>query len=217
MTLFELFGLLRKHLVILIVLPLIAGAAAFVWARFLPNMYTTSTTMYVLSRNAEEEEQTEITQTDLSVGSMLSSDVSSIMTSSRVKRDVAEMLGINSVGGYSFVIPESKSSRVLTLQVTGPNPQLAADIANATVEAASRVAQEVMNIQSINPIDEATTGYRSGPNRRLYVTVGMMAGFFLAVAIIVLRDLLDTRVRSGAEAEEIAGVPVVGHFPAVDA
>jgi len=94
---------------------------------------------------------------------------------------------------------------------------MAADVANAVVEDVNDVAGEIMNIDSVNVIDPATApGGPSGPNRRLYVMTGAMAGLFAAVAIVVLRDLLDTRVRDGNEAEEIVGVPVVGHFPLIE-
>ena len=51
MTLFELFALLRKHLALVIALPVVAGIAAFVISMCMPNEYTASTTMYVLSRD----------------------------------------------------------------------------------------------------------------------------------------------------------------------
>jgi capsular polysaccharide biosynthesis protein len=40
-------------------------------------------------------------------------------------------------------------------------------------------------------------------------------GLVLTFAVIVVRDMVDTRVRTSNELEEIVGVPVVGHFPDV--
>jgi capsular polysaccharide biosynthesis protein len=51
----------------------------------------------------------------------------------------------------------------------------------------------------------------------MFTAVGVFAGLFLAVAIVIIRDMLDTRVRNGGEAEQIVNVPVVGHFPAINA
>ena len=80
----------------------------------------------------------------------------------------------------------------------------------------SIVAQDVQVADSINVIDEAVApDSPSGPNRPLYVAVAFMAGLFLAVAIVVLMDMLDTRVRSAEDAEELLGVPVVGRIPAM--
>lgn len=216
MTLFELFGLLRKHLALVIALPLVVGIAVFVVALFLPNEYTASTTMYVLSRD-ESEEAASLTQQDLSAGQMLTNDVATLIKSDRVKNDVAQKLGLPNLRAYKFSITSSTTTRVITLEVTGQDPEVAAQVANATVEEVSGVAADVMHLQSVNTIDAATAPTApSGPRRVLYGVVGLMAGFFLAVAIVVLRDMLDTRVRDGAEAEEIVGVPVVGHFPALD-
>ena len=205
MTLFELFALLRKHLALVIALPIVAGIVAFVVSMFLPNEYTASTTMYVLSRD-DAAATTAVTQQDLSAGQMLTNDVATLIKSDRVKKDVATKVGL-----------ASTTTRVITLEVTGTDPEMAALIANSTVEEISTVATEVMKLQSVNAIDAATPPTNpSGPRRLLIGVVGCLGGFMLAVAIVVLQDMLDTRVRSGDEAEAIMGVPVVGHFAAMD-
>ena len=214
MTLFELLGLLRKRIKLIIILPLVAAAVVAVWARFLPNRYTTSTTMYVLNLNEESEDA--VTQQDLSLGSMITTDVSTILQSSRVKNDVAEELGLKSLAGYSLNVT-STTSRVINMSVTGYDPEMVAKVANALVADTSKVAAEIMNIDSVNVIDEAKVpGGPSGPPRRRYVAVGFMAGLFAAVCIVVVMDMLDTRVRGGGDIEELVDVPVIGHFPVVE-
>ena len=215
MTLFELFALLRKHLILVIALPILCGAIVFGGAQLMPNEYTASTTMYVLSRNDSEENAT-LTQQDMSVGQMLTNDVTTIIKSDRVKNDVAAELGLSDLKGYKLDITSATTTRVITLSVTGKDPQMTANVANAIVREVSNVASEVMQIQSVNVIDTASIPTSpSGPRRLLYGAVGLMAGLFLAVAIVVMRDMLDTRVRNGNEAEEIVGVPVIGHFPQI--
>lgn len=215
MTLFELLGLLRKQIKLIVILPLITAAFVALWAHFLPNRYTTSTTMYVLSLN-EESKDAAVTQQDLSLGSMITTDVSTILQSSRVKNDVAQELGLPSLAGYSLNVT-STTSRVINMAVTGYDPEMVAKVANALVADTSKVAAEIMNIESVNVIDEAKVpGGPSGPPRRRYVAVGFMAGLFAAVCIVVIMDMLDTRVRGGADIEELVDVPVIGHFPVVE-
>ena len=217
MTLVDLFAQLRKHLLLVIILPIISGLIVFGIAWFLPNEYTASTTMYVLSRD-DEGDNVSLTQQDLNAGQMLTSDVSTLMKSDRVKKDVAQAVGLSSLSGYSFNITSSTTTRVITLAVTGKNPEMTAQVANATVTEVSRVASEVMQIQSVNVIDTASVPTQpSGPRRLMYTAVGAFGGLFLAVAIVIIRDMLDTRVRNGEEAEDIVNVPVVGHFPALEA
>lgn len=223
MTLFELFGLLRKRWKFIILLPLIAGIVTAIGAHFLPDEYTASTTMYVLPKTDTEDVTNSVTQTDLNIASMLSNDVSTIIKSSRVRKDVAEQLGLPGLGGYTInVIAGTGSSagtgsRVLTLTVTGHDPDMAARVANALVADTSQVAVEVMQIQAVNVIDPAEApAVPSGPRRSLYVAVGTMAGLFAAICLVIIEDMLDTRVRSSEDAEEIVGVPVIGHFTVVE-
>ena len=218
MTLFELFALLRKRWKFIILLPLLAGIITAVGAHFLPDEYTASTTMYVLPKNETEDMATSsVTQSDLNFASMLSNDVSTILKSSRVRKDVAEELGLGSLGGYSINVTAGTSSRVLTLTVTGHDPEMTARVANALVADTSEVAVEVMQIQAVNVIDPAEApGGPSGPRRSRYVAVGIMAGLFAAICLVIIEDMLDTRVRSGEDVEEIVGVPVIGHFTQVE-
>ena len=216
MTLLELFALLRRHLVVVIALPVVAAVIVGVVSLFLPDEYTATTTMYVLSNKGAEEAQT-LTQSDLSAGQMLTNDVSTILKSDRVRQDVANELGLNDLKSFKLSITSSTTTRVITLAVTGTDPQQVTDVANALVAHTSQVATEVMRIESVNVIDAAQVPTSpSGPRRLLYTLVGFMAGLFAAVAIIVIRDMADTRVRSGSDVEELLGIPVVGHFPVVD-
>jgi capsular polysaccharide biosynthesis protein len=107
---------------------------------------------------------------------------------------------------------------MITLSVTGKDPELTAKVANAIVKDTSDVAIEVMDIKSVNVIDEATAPTApSGPRHLMIGAVGAAAGFALAFAIAFMRDALDTRVRSGEDASNLIGVPVVGHFSKLEA
>lgn len=213
MTLAELFHLLRKHLRLVIVLPVVLAALVAIVSFFMPDQYTASTTMYVLSRQDESAQSTNMFS-DLNASQMLTNDVATILKSDRVSADVAEQLGLEDLDAYDVSVDNTTTTRVITLSVTGTDPVLTAQVANAFVTDVSSVAQEVMNVQSVNVIDSAATPtVPSGPRRALYTAVGFLAGLFIAVAIVVAEDALNTRVRNSEEVEELVGLPVVGHFP----
>lgn len=215
LDLFQLLGLLRKRIWLVILLPLAVALVVGISSLFLPNEYTASTTMYVLSKN--DDATTTVTQQDLNAGQMLTSDVATILKSDRVKNDVADQLGFENLSDFDLNVNSSTTTRVITLNVTGTDPQQTASVANALVADTSQVASEVMQIQSVNVIDAATVPQSpSGPRRALYVAVGFMAGLFAAVCMVVIEDMLDTRVRNGSDVEEIVGVPVIGQFPQVE-
>lgn len=213
MTLLELLQLLRKHLKIVVLLP-IACALVMALASVLVmrNTYTAQTDMYVLA--SSEGESGGALSSDLSASQMLTNDVAQLLKSDRVMSDAAEDLGLPNLNAYDITVSSESTTRVITLSVTGADARGAANVANALAKNVSQVAREVMNVQSVNVIDEAPVPQApSGPNRPLYIAVAFMAGLFLAVAIVVVLDLVDTRVRTSEQVEELLGVPVIGRIP----
>lgn len=215
MTLLELLHLLRKHLILVIALPIVCAVAMAVVAYgFMANVYTAETSMYVLSQSGEENTST--LQSNLSASQMIANDVAAFIESSRVTNATADDLGLDDLNGYDISVSSETTSRVITLSVEGADPQEAADIANAMAANVSEVAREVMNVQSVNVVDEAAAPEQpSGPSRTMYVAVAFLAGLFVAVAIVVLLDMLNTKVRSAEDAEELLGIPVIGRIPAM--
>lgn len=216
MTLLELFQLLKKHLQLVIVLPLVCALAMAVASfALMRNTYTAETSMYILANTSESQSQG-ANYTDLTASQLLANDVARLLESDRVEKDTAAALGLEDLSAYDVSVASETTTRVVTLSVTGPNAEGVADVANEMARQVSIVAQDVQVADSINVIDEAVSpDAPSGPNRPLYVAVALLAGLFLAVAIVVLMDMLDTRVRSSEDVEELLGIPVVGRIPAM--
>lgn len=213
MTLLELFQLLRKHIKLLAVLPIVCTVAmAGVSFFMMENTYTASTSMYILARESSAGGSTNYT--DLSASQMLANDVATLLQSDVVQDGSAKKLGLKSLSGYKVSVSSETTSRVITLSVTGKDAEGVARVANAIAEEVSEVAQNVQMAQSVNVIDRADApASPSGPNRTLYVAVAFLAGLFAAVAIIVLIDMLNTRVRSSEDAEDLLGISVIGRIP----
>lgn len=215
MTLLELLKLLRKHLKLVIALPIVCAlaTAAVSWL-LLPNTYTASVSMYVLTKSGSETSA--ISNADLSASQMLTNDVATLIKSDRVVADTASALQMSSLRGYDIDVDSATTTRVITLSVTGESAQSVAIIANKLAQTTDSVAREVMDLQSVNVIDQAAEPTSpSGPPRAMYTAVAFLAGIFLAVAIVVVLDMLNTRVRSAEEAEEQLGLPIIGRIPTI--
>lgn len=217
MTLLELLHLLRKHLKLVIALPAVCALATGVYAfLFMHNTYTATASMYVLAQGDQSESSGSNLSTDLNASQMISNDVSKLLTSDRVLNETAEGLGLESLDGYEASVTSETTSRVITLSVTGADAQTAAGIANDMVSNVSEIAREVMSVESVNAIDRAVApSSPSGPNRTFYVVVAFMAGLFLAVSIVVVADMLNTRVRNQEEVESLLDLPVIGRIPMI--
>jgi capsular polysaccharide biosynthesis protein len=88
---------------------------------------------------------------------------------------------------------------------------------NKMIKDVSDVARSVMNIRSVNPINQAQAPISpSGPNRLLYIAVAFLVGLFVAIVIVVVADMLNTRVRGPKDLEELIDVPVIGRIPTIE-
>ena len=215
MTLLELLHLLKKRLKLVIVLPLVCalavGGYSFVAMK---NTYTASVSMYVLVQHNNANSNT--LSSDLSASQMVTNDVATLLKSDCVVLETAKALDLEDLKGYTTSITSSTISRVLTLEATGTDSQRTADIANKMAEEVSGVTREVVNVDSVNVVDSAKVPTSpSGPKRPLYIAVGFLAGLFAAVAIVVVADMLNTKVRGEQDLEELLDIPVIGRIPAM--
>ncbi|MDO4849407.1 MAG: Wzz/FepE/Etk N-terminal domain-containing protein [Coriobacteriia bacterium] len=216
MTLRELLALLRKHLALMIVLPIVFGLAAGAYCyQFMSDSFTATASMYVLVKNNADDGKSSLAS-DLSTSQMITNDVAALLTSDRVTDAAAADLGMKSLGGYKVSVSSATTSRVISITVTGADAEGVASVANALTDKVSEIAQQAMDVQSINVIDSARTpAGPSGPNRKLYVAVAVLGGLFVAVAIAILAEVLNTKVRGQEELEELLGIPVLGRIPEV--
>lgn len=178
MTLLELFQLLKKHLQLVITLPVVCaiamGIVSFV---AMDNTYTATTSMYIL---AKTDDSGQMSYNDLSASQMLSNDIATLLDSDSVKSGAANELGLTDLDDYKVSVSSETTTRVITLSVTGTDAKETAKVAKAMASSVSTVAQNVGAAQSINVIDEAKTPEApSGPKRMLYVAVAFLAAFKL--------------------------------------
>lgn len=219
MTLLELLQIVRKHLKLVIMLPILCAiaTAAFSWL-MLTNTYTANVSMYVLANSSDEEAARSTLSTDLSASQMITNDVAELIKSERVLNQAADQLGMteSELASYDIEVTNSTTTRLITISVTGDTPNSAAAIANGIANTTNTVAQEIMDIAAVNVIDQAEVPTSpSGPPRTMYVTVAFLAGIFIAVALVVIMDMVNTRIRKPEEIEELLEIPVIGRIPTI--
>lgn len=217
MTLLELLSLLKQRLGLVIGLPVICAiiTAAVCWG-VLPNEYTAETSIYALTKSASQSEQSmeAVTATDLSASQMLANDFAELVKNEQLQTETAESLGLDDLNDYKINVVSSTTTRVIKVAVTGTDPNSVALVANKLTEEIGETAVRIMNVEAVNVITKAKTpDSPSGPRRGLYTLVALLAGLFVAIAIVVVMDMLDTTVRSDEEAAELLEAPVIGRFP----
>lgn len=221
MTLLELLQLLKKHVKLCISLPLVFALAAgvFCWG-FMPNQYTAETSIYALSKveSAANGLEAGVSYSDLNASQLLANDFAELAKNEQIQAETASSLGMEDLDGYDVEIASSTTTRVIKLSVTGADAENAALIANKLASEIGQTATKVMDVKAVNVITKAEAPeLPSGPKRAMYTLVALLAGLFVAVALVVLMDMLNTTVRSEEEITEGLGLPIIGRFPEVKA
>lgn len=216
MTLLELLTLLRKRLALVIALPVICAlvTAMFCWG-FMPNEYTAETSIYALSKTSGNGGDADVvTSSDLSASQMLANDFAELAKNEQIRDETAQAIGLNSLADFKIAVSSSTTTRVIKVAVTGKDPESAALVANKLTDEISETAVRIMNVEAVNIVSEAKVPTSpSGPSRMLYTLVAFLAGLFVAIAIVVIMDMLNTTIRDDAEATELLEAPVIGRFP----
>jgi capsular exopolysaccharide synthesis family protein len=108
---------------------------------------------------------------------------------------------------------------LLKVQVTSTSPELAAEIANAIADRLGRKIEEVETptaagakspVKVTNAIPARIPTGPASPRPALNVAFGLLLGLALGVAAVVVRERLDTRVRSAADIETRTGSSPLG-------
>lgn len=218
MTLLDLLRLMRTHLKVVVALPVVCAVAmAAVSFGLMRNVYSADTTLYVQATSEQQSSNTTL-YADLNASQMIANDVASLAKSDTVLSEAAKGLGLSEkdIKSYGIEVTSTTTSRVIQLTVTGKDPAQTADVANAIASSISKVAKDAMGVAGVNAIDSAKVpSSPSGPNRPLYTAVAFLAGLFVAIAAIVIMDMVNTRVRGVEDAERTLGIPVIGRIPAI--
>lgn len=206
---------MKKFLILF--MALFFGTLALLGSVFLIKpSYSASTRIYVINQQNAEN----ITATDLQAGSFLVNDYKEIITSRDVMKDV---IATNSLSlspdalskMISVTIPTD--TRVISITVTNHDPQQAKDLANSIREVASEKIKSVTKVQDVTPLEKAQLPSKpSSPNIKRNTMIGMLIGGLFTIVIIVIKEVLDDRVKRPEDVEEVLGMTLLGIVPNVD-
>ena len=194
---------------------LLFGSVALVFSAFVVKpTYTSSTRIYVANQTAGTNN---LTAQDLQAGSYLVNDYKEIIISDSVLSDVINREGLTMAEGdlrgmIRVSIPND--TRIITISVNSKDPQDAQQLANSVREIAAEKIKVVTKVEDVTTIEEAKVPTSpSSPNIKRNVMLGALVGGFIAVAFVLLLEVLDDRVRRPEDVEEALGLVLIGVVP----
>ena len=201
--------------VLIIFSALLFGLVALVFSAFVVKpTYTSSTRIYVANQTAGTNN---LTAQDLQAGNYLVNDYKEIITSDSVLADVISREGLSITNAeLSEMIEVSipNDTRIITISVNNTDPSDAQRFANSLREIAAEKIKVVTKVEDVTTIEEAKVPTSpSSPNIKRNVMLGALVGGFIAVAFVLLLEVLDDRVRRPEDVEEVLGLVLIGVVP----
>ena len=160
-----------------------------------------------------------VTTQDLQLGNFLVKDYKEIILSDTVMSEVinSENLSMTPSQLKRVVKVDSpRDTRILSISVSDRDPQKASNLANRVREVASEQIKRVTKVNDVTTLEEAKpTNIKSSPKTRRNTLLAAALGFLLSAGYIVVRELLDDRVRYAEDVEDGLGMVLLGVVPQV--
>lgn len=212
---------LLRNIWLILAAALLFGSAAYLGTKLLiAPTYRSSFTAYV--NNRAEQESTTLSSSDITAARSLVSTYAAILTSRAVLTETAEAANLDldfeemkdSAINRLVSTETVDDTELIQVNVTMNDPEEAVAYAEAMVEIAPSYITKVVEGSSMQIIDTPSTPHTIyGPSYLRNTVIGIFLGGVLAAIVVVLRDLLDDRVKSVTELEERYGIPVMGIIP----
>ena len=203
----------KKVLVVLVTLLFTAASLAYSIFLVTPK-YSSTTKVYVVNQKKDDKA---ITTQDVQLGSLLVKDYKEIILSNKVMEDSAEKSGTGITAkelAKKVSVDAPKDTRIISITVQDKDPQVASDLANTVKEVSADQIKEVTKIDDVTTLEEAKAATSpSSPNIPKNGILATALGFILAVAGVVLFELLDDRVKRAEDIEEVMGLVLLGVVP----
>lgn len=125
----------------------------------------------------------------------------------RSDTELAEMISAKAVG----------STEIIQIVVTSPDPVEAERIASAVAEILPGRISNILEGASVKVVDTARMPSKpSSPSYLGNTLIGFVAGLFFTAAIVALREIFDTSIRTEEDVAPICSCPVLASVPETD-
>ncbi len=189
------------------------GALAFCISRFaITPQFTSTSMMYILSK-----ETTLTSLADLQIGSQLTNDYKTIISSRPVLQNVVDKLQLP----YTYKtlsrkvkIDNPQNTRIITIAVKDPDPQMAKTITDAIAETSSDFIGEIMEMVPPKIIETGEVPVlKSSPSNSRNALIGAFLGGAIVCALVVIRMLLNDTIINTDDVSNYLGLSVLASVP----
>ena len=211
-SLVELFGILKKHIRVIILTTVLTAVLAAIYTLFLVTPKYQSSTELLVTQSSSENAM--VSQADINTSISLINTYSDIIRNEVILDPVIEELNLEMTSGQlrqNVSVNTQNNSQVFSIQVQDENPYQASEIANATANYFQEEIYDIMNVDNVTVISTAIPNTNpASPNNLLNIVIGFLLGAMLGIGLVFLRELTDNTVKSAEYVESTTGWTSLG-------
>jgi capsular polysaccharide biosynthesis protein len=216
----ELLETLKKRLLLIVSITLIAAIVSGVVSYFfLTPIYQASTQILV---NKAKSEQAVYNPSEVQTNLQLINTYNVIIKSPAILDIVVEDLDLKMTAADlngKITVGSEKDSQVVNIAVLDDNPTIAAQIANKTAEVFKNEIANIMNVDNVSILAKATVSENPAPIKPrplLNVAIALVVGLMAGVGVSFLLEYFNNTIKNEQDVEKILGLPILGVIATID-
>lgn len=212
----ELFSILKRSKWLIASLAIMAALIAFFVSSYvIQPTYEASTQVLVAPK---ESQNNTIDSSQIQSSVTLVNTYRVIIQSPAILERVQEnVVGAPETIANLITVNSEQNSQVINIKVQHTNPVLATDIANEISDVFSKEIPELMSVDNVKVLSNASVPmFPVSPNILLNTAIATVLGLMIGVAIAFLKVMLDRRIKTEQDVENILELPVLGSIPVID-
>ncbi len=213
--LLEVLEIVRQHILVVILVTVLAAAAGFGVSRFLMvPQYEASALMIV---NTRQDATANVTSDQINSATKLVSTYSIIIKSDTVLQQVINNLGLSLTYPQlqdRVTVSAVDDTQVMQITVRSDNPEWARQVCEQITQISPDVILESVEAGSVKLISQAAANPDPvSPNVMRNTAVAGLLGLVLTLGVIILREMLDNKIKSEDDVRKYLELPVIGVIP----
>lgn len=215
----ELFSILKKSFWRILALTIVAALISFAVSTFLIKPTYQAGTQILVTPKKQDNDVIDASQVQSSV-TLVNTYRVIIKSPAILEKVQAEVenapSNINALNSM-ITVESEQNSQVINVSVQNTDAALASNVANSVANVFSEDITDLMNVDNVKVL--SVSGIPTSPvspNIILNTAIAAVVGFLLGVGLAFLREVLDRRIRTEEQVQQILDLPVLGSIPDID-
>ena len=213
--LMAIFNLLKKNIAAIIAVAVLFGACTAAVTIFaIPYQYESVARVFP----KPETQSGNVDATTANANSTMVNNYVAMVEGSTICDKVDNNLGLEKDFTSKHMTVEAGSdTQIITITVKTEDAQLSKKIVDNVVSLFYSELRAKLGVTNVTTIDAAKVATKpASPSIPKNTVIGAFVGLVVSIVVLVIRYLLDTRIKSKEEAESFFDLPVMGVIPSIE-